>query len=341
MAQIEQKYNRSWAIMFSLLCLVMSAQAQDPVFSQFYNAPLVLNPAFAGVADHPVVSLTYRNQWPNLGNIYRTYSATYDQYIDKYKSGVGLAILSDDQGEGSLKSLKISGLYSYGIRIDRDHRLKIGAGLGFVQQRIDWSRLIFGDQIDEGLGVITQGGSVIPSSEQNFGLNSITYIDVSAGFLLTTPLYYVGMSIDHLNSPNQSFLTDSSVGSNLPLRFSVHGGVQINFDRGNKRDEGSFITPNILFEKQGDFYQVNVGAYTSLKSIFVGLWYRNAWSNNDALITSIGVKQGPFKIGYSFDYTISDLTIDSGGTHEIGILINFYGLKPRKSTLNDCLGLFR
>ncbi len=315
--------------------------AQDPVFSQFYNAPLTVNPAFAGISDNPVVSLTYRNQWPNLGNVYTTYNASYDQFVDKYNSGVGFGILSDNQGDGSLKSLKISGMYSYGVKINRDYQLKIGGGLGFVQQRIDWSKLIFGNQIDKADGIITQGGSVIPSNENNNGINSISYVDISAGFLFTGPLYYVGVSIDHLNSPEQSFLESDRSNSNLPARFSIHGGYQINFDRGNKRDEGSFITPNLLFEKQGDFYQINAGAYTSIKSIFVGLWYRNAWSNNDALIASVGVKQGPFKIGYSFDYTISELSIGSGGSHEIGLLINLYGLKSKKSKLNDCLSLFR
>lgn len=315
--------------------------AQDPVFSQYYNAPLTINPAFAGLSDNPLVSLTYRNQWPNFGSVYKTYSATYDQFVDRLNSGLGLAMLVDDQGDGALKSVKVTGLYSYGIRVDRDHKLKIGAGLGIVQQKIDWSRLIFGDQIDEGVGVVTQGGTVIPSTEQNNGLTSSSYIDLSVGVLWTAPLYYVGMSMDHLNSPSQSFFENSLNDNRVPLRFSIHGGVQINFDRGNKKDEGSFITPNILFEKQGDFYQVNVGAYTSIRSMFLGLWYRNAYSNGDAIIASVGVTQGPFKIGYSFDYTISDLTIDSGGSHEIGILINFLGLKAKKSKLNDCLGLFK
>ena len=59
--------------------------AQDAHFSQYYANPIYLNPAFAGskVSD---VHTNYRNQYPELG-VYQTYSASYDQYVDKLNGG--------------------------------------------------------------------------------------------------------------------------------------------------------------------------------------------------------------------------------------------------------------
>ena len=44
-------------------CIVLTAQAQDPHFSQYYANPLYLNPAFAGVKKCPTVHMNYRNQY--------------------------------------------------------------------------------------------------------------------------------------------------------------------------------------------------------------------------------------------------------------------------------------
>ena len=64
-------------------------QAQDPQYSQFYAAPLYLNPAFAGSAMAPRVNFNHRNQWPSLSANFVTSSLSADMYFDKYNSGVG------------------------------------------------------------------------------------------------------------------------------------------------------------------------------------------------------------------------------------------------------------
>ena len=74
----------------ALACLNMDLKAQDVAFSQFYANQLYLNPALAGSARCPRVTLNYRNQWPGIPSTYVTYSASYDQYVDAfYDSFVG------------------------------------------------------------------------------------------------------------------------------------------------------------------------------------------------------------------------------------------------------------
>ena len=71
-------------IFFACTALMMSVLsfAQDAHFSQYYANPIYLNPAFAGLERCPTVHTNYRNQYPELG-VYQTYSASYDQYVDK------------------------------------------------------------------------------------------------------------------------------------------------------------------------------------------------------------------------------------------------------------------
>ncbi len=317
-------------------------RGQDPVFSQFYNAPLELNPAFAGNSYAPIFAINYRNQWPAVSNVYETYSVSYDQYIDRFKSGIGFNLLTDDAGQGALKTFKLSGFYSYKLVIQDDLLLKIGLEASAIQSRLNWDLFSFPDQINPEFGAISPGGTPYPSFENRPDNLSKTFFDLSSGVLLYSPLFYAGMSFKHVTSPDDSFLNGGNTFAGLPFRFSMHGGFQINLDeRRNKRDEGSFITPNVLFVKQADFWQLNTGAYTSLKSFFVGLWYRLTSTNSDAVIASVGMRSGIFKFSYSFDYTVSELTLNTGGSHELGILINLESIYPPRSKLNDCLSLFR
>ena len=70
--------------------LFEKASCQDPQFSQFYAAPLYLNPAFAGSALEARIGLNYRNQWPQISNAnFETFAAYFDTYFDEYNSGVG------------------------------------------------------------------------------------------------------------------------------------------------------------------------------------------------------------------------------------------------------------
>src|SRR4051812_27357085 len=89
---------------FSCCCLLLlsavSVKGQDPHFTQFYANPLYLNPAFAGSAHCPRITLNYRNQWPALQGQFITASFSYDQQIPSISSGIGLMALTDNAGEG-------------------------------------------------------------------------------------------------------------------------------------------------------------------------------------------------------------------------------------------------
>jgi len=72
--------------------------AQDPQFSQFYAAPLYLNPALTGATGQARAGINYRNQWPAIDAIFTTLSAYFDYFIEDKRSGVGIIITRDQEG---------------------------------------------------------------------------------------------------------------------------------------------------------------------------------------------------------------------------------------------------
>jgi len=290
----------------ALACLNMDLQAQDVAFSQFYANQLYLNPALAGSARCPRVTLNYRNQWPGIPSTYVTYSASYDQYVDALSGGIGIQAYHDRQGTGIIQTNSISGMYAYQVALDRNISFKAGMQATYYNKSIDWSQLTFGDMIDARYGFIYPTGEVPIEAPVN-------KLDFSAGGLLFTQTFYVGFAAHHLFEPNESFF--KSAESRLPRKYTAHAGAVIPLDKTNPED-GS-ISPNIIYQRQGEFNHLNLGLYLNKGPITGGVWYR--W--DDALIFLVGLHTDQFRFGYSYDITVSSLGTQTLGSHEISVTL--------------------
>ena len=324
--------------------LIQDGFAQDPVYSQFYNAPLQTNAAFAGNSETPYITSIYRNQWLGLDNAYQTFSASYDQYFSNIKSGFGLSVLTDYSGSGSMRATKINGVYSYKLRITRGQYIKGALDVGFANRRLDWGRYTFYDALDPIYGAISPGGSRYPSAEVPPDFDRIQYFDLGTGILYYTEKFYLGVGFSHINNPKNSFYKEgTALVTGLEMRISAQGGFQYNFGDPRRSRYGSkpdFIAPNFLYINHGGFQQINVGAAAEVKGLLAGLYYRHSDTNGDAAIASFGVRTGPYKITYSFDYNISAIALRGYGSHELSF--NFGLIKERpKVDVSDCLELFR
>ncbi|WP_316929195.1 PorP/SprF family type IX secretion system membrane protein [Nitritalea halalkaliphila] len=105
---------------FFLMCCafgVRQTYAQDPQYSQYYAAPLFLNPAFTGAEQVTRIGFNYRNQWPGLDASFTTFSAYIDGYLDDYNSGIGLMFMQDTEGFVNLRSTSVGAFYAYELRL--------------------------------------------------------------------------------------------------------------------------------------------------------------------------------------------------------------------------------
>ncbi|MEM9984174.1 MAG: type IX secretion system membrane protein PorP/SprF [Bacteroidota bacterium] len=302
-----------------LISSLYHLQAQDPQYSQFFSNPVALNPAFTGTgAGHRVV-MNYRAQWVNIPGFYNQSMVSYDQPMRFLGNtmGLGVSVGADRAGEGQLTKINPTLNYAYHIELARDHYLHFGLGVGFIQASIDPTLLRFPDQID------ARQGFIFPTNEpiDTWNLNRIRP-DVNFGAVYLNEYAFVGASVHHITQPDEVFTSvegQDADATRLPRKYTVTAGLNIPiFDFSSRRE--MTISPVVLYKMQGQFRQIDVGVYTNIEPMVFGLWYRH----QDAMVGLIGVRQGPFSFGYSFDYTISSLSQRiSGGSHELSLTLEF------------------
>jgi type IX secretion system PorP/SprF family membrane protein len=306
-------------IFSSLLVCTEKSVAQDPHFTQFYANPIYLNPAFAGSHRCPRIVFNYRNQWPNISGTFISTSFSFDTRVEAVSGGLGIHFLHDEAGQGTMSLTRISGIYAYQLPITREFSMAFGLQATFGQKKLDWSKLNFGDMIDPKYGFIYNTAEVKNKTV-------VSYPDFSAGILGFSKRFYAGIAVFHLTQPNEAFIgTDSK----LPLKYTGHAGAVIPLDG---RYGQSNISPNIIYQQQQDFRELNLGVYISKGPIVGGLWYRNA----DAVVALVGFQQDMVKMGYSYDITVSKLGIVTAGSHEISfqLLFKCRGHRPKFRTVS-------
>ena len=309
--------NLKKLMLLGLFYVSFHSLAQDPTFTQFYSNPVYLNPALAGSSGCPRIAMNYRNQWPQLTGNYITYAAAYDTYAKNLSGGVGIMAMHDQQGQGTIQTSMIAGTYSYYLKVNRKFRIMFGGQAAYFQKYLDWSKLTFGDMIDPRRGFIYQTGDV-PRGNGSHG-----FFDVSAGMVGFTKNFYFGVAAHHLNRPDESMILGDS---RLPIRVTGHMGANIKLGQRGRYSSSTTLMPNVIYQYQNGFQQFNIGAYLKYEAFTIGAWYRN----RDAFIVSLGITTEKFRIGYSYDLTVSQLGGVTGGSHEISMGINLKCKKQMK-----------
>jgi type IX secretion system PorP/SprF family membrane protein len=198
---------------------------------------------------------------------------------------------------------------------------------------LDFDKLTFGDMIDPRYGFVYNTQEVRPNESRSF-------MDFSSGFMIYSSKFYGGMAFHHMTQPDEAFIVKGS--SKLPVKVTAHAGALLpvgdnaggGFRGKLNKDEGTFISPNILYQQQAAFNQLNFGMYVLHSPIVGGLWYRGNFGkenfiSSDSFIALIGIQKGIFKFGYSYDVTVSSLSNSTGGSHELSLGFQFE-CRPKK-----------
>ncbi len=320
-------------LIFLVFLAVNPVKAQDASFSQYYGNPLYLNPALAGIKVCPRLTLNYRNQWPQMGANFVTYSAAYDQFVDAISGGIGFLVMSENLADGVLTNTQASAIYSFRVNLTKTLTMNAGFQGTYIQNKLNWNKLIFEDQLLSAIDNNLPPTLESPPDRMNIGM-----IDFSAGLLFGyNERLYGGVAVNHLTQPDNSFYSNGS--SNLEMKITAHAGALIDIRNGLKSGEieDLSISPNIMYQQQGEFHQLNLGVYLNMYPFVLGAWFRHNFENPDAVIALIGFQHEKFKIGYSYDYTVSGLTNATGGAHEVSFAWQFdCGQKTIKQKAIKC-----
>ena len=316
MTKMKLKKRLGMLVLGVLLLSQGVASAQDVGFSQFYANPLYLNPGFAGTAVAPRISLNYRGQWPGLVSAFTTVSASYDQYVNDLHGGLGAIVMTDRVGDhGALNTNMIGLMYAFNFRASRTVNVSIGLQASMMNTNLRWDDYLrFPDQIDAELGFTYATGAQPPDKTSKWAP------DFSAGAVVYGAKWYAGVAASHLTQPNVAFYSEDRV----PMKLTIHGGGLINVSEEQRRQSslglGSpIISPNIVYQMQGGLHYFNYGLYLDWMPFLVGVWFRNGVENADAFIFQVGVQQDYWKVGYSYDVTVSKLSNSTAGAHELSL----------------------
>jgi type IX secretion system PorP/SprF family membrane protein len=296
-----------------LMCFfcIKNTNAQELHFSQFFNSPLITNPANTGFipdADYRL-SAQYRNQWSSIMAVpYKTMSMSGDVQLLRGKLengwiGAGLVLENDVAGSGSLRTSRIYGSIAYHKMLGLSSLLSAGFNLGWATKSINPSSLKFPDQFD---GKFFDGARPTAGVPLN---NTVDYYDLQVGmnyayFPQENTYINAGYSIHHVNSPRETFFKDQSVNGIISLRHTAFVNAIL------KLHDNVIVNPNAYVSMQDGAMDLSVGSlfYYNLsdageKQFITGLYYRL----NDAVIPMLGFEVNSLRFTFSFDATISTL----------------------------------
>ncbi len=273
--------------------------------------------------------MNHRIQWPSLPQAFQTSAFSYDIFVNELRSGFGVLVTTDKMGSAGWRTTTASLLYSYKIKLTEKIVFSPGLSFGYGTNGLDRSKLRLGD------GLQYDGISLDPDVNR---LGRQSYFDFGSGFLLYSKSLWLGASFAHMNRPNLSVLNDVS---RLGMKTAIHGGIRLDLSSGlSNRGRASYLTPSFIYRMQGNtFTQLDLGLNYHVDPISVGVWYRGKpfqktvinSITQDALILYLGLYFKSLTIGYSYDFTISEMQTASGGAHEISIVYEFNSKPSNKS----------
>lgn len=327
-----------------LICFfAANLNAQDIHFSQFFETPLLRNPALAGIFSGDIrIQSVYRNQWNSVTTPYKTGSLNIE-----YKKPVGRGddfltiggqILYDKAGTISLQSTHVLPALNYhkALSSDKNRYLSLGFMGGWVQRSIDRSKVTTDSQYD--------GTGFNPglSDGESFPRNSYSYLDASVGMSFNSQLgenpdnnIYIGGAYHHFNKAtkvsfygNPNFeMVPKWVGS-FGLRMSVN--------------EYSFFTLYGDYSKQGTYTETLGGALYSWRLDDIenpqyilsgGALLR--WK--DAIIPVAKLEFKPLAVAVSYDANISQLKAASRGQGGFEISLSYQKSLDRYNSSADAV----
>jgi type IX secretion system PorP/SprF family membrane protein len=322
--------NKAPLFLFHVLLFLfqMTGKAQDIHFSQFFEAPLLRNPSLAGLFEGDVrLQLVYRDQWKSITpSSFRTasFNGEYKMPVGKGDDffTIGAQVLYDKAGSAGLTTTHLLPVVNYhkSLSSERTSYLSLGFMGGWVQKKIDYSRISTDNQYN--------GGNWIPGSPtgEHYADPILSYWDGSVGMSFNSGfgvdnqhIFFIGAAWHHLNRPKTSFYRDASI--ELHPKYVFSGGLKLTVDdyRYITLQHDAFLQGSSREMIGGGWYSYKFGDFPDDPTYVIHGGVLVRWS--DAIIPVIKLDKGSFSATLSYDINISQLKTASQarGGFELGL----------------------
>lgn len=346
--------NRILFLFFVLSFLTTGLQAQDQHFTQFYAAPLTINPALTGAFDGKFrVATIYRDQWRSvLDNPYTTYAAALDLrfQVGKYRSNqkdaaaVGILFYTDKVPgiDFITNQISISGAFHKSLNQKNTQYLSLGIQGGIAQRNLTYEEVNFSDQFNGVDNYTDLTAEILP--ENNFAYADFAWgLNYAMSYDNKTSLF-VGIGMYHFLTPNMSFYNTESeevaIEAN-PLFIRYSGQIGFQFPLAKK----IFMHPRAVFALQGPHLELNAGTnfrfvlgnYSNV-ALHVGSWVRPVQDEQeniflDAVVGMVGIEYNNVLFGFSFDANLGELSNSRSGQGAFEVSIAYLGEYENETVL--------
>lgn len=297
-----------------MLCVLWSqgARGQGLHFSQFANAPLLLNAAnTALLPDNDYrIGINYRTQWASVPVPFNTFSLFADCKVGGNNNnvrhnnwlGVGVALFSDKAGDGNLALTHIQGNLAYHVRLSEFTMLSMGMSGAYAQRSVNYDNLTFDAQWD-GFSL----NKALPNGEK-VGILKTNYYTIGAGlnfaWFPNDGLYSkLGLGVTNVNKPIETFY-----GATNTLDYRPTATLEVT-GRLSPRFISTFYA---YYTTQTGAYEMIVGELERILlsdnrrapvELLLGCSFRYA----DALIPMAGIQINRWQFLANYDFTMSQL----------------------------------
>lgn len=289
----------------AVLCIQESRAQVDAGFSQYYEVPAYYNAGSLGNIDYIRIRGGSRLQWVGIKNAPKTFLAAADMPVKIGKKRIGVGLIMNQESLGLYSNLNIKAQGAYKFRLFGG-TLSLGIELGIIDEGFKGSKVVLPD--DDDYHQSTDEG--IPTQDVHG-----TSFDLGAGAWYEHKYFWAGVSCTHINSPTVKLQADGAEAQ----EFEFKAGRALYFMAGS-----NIPIKNTLFEIQPSMFLKTDMTFTTWevtararynKFLTAGIGYRYG----DAVIALIGAEYRNFFLGYSYDYSISDIAQAANGSHEFWI----------------------
>lgn len=290
------------AILVTLLCALDSKAQQDPMITQYQSNQVFINPAYAGSHNYATISGLYRKQWLDFPGSPTTSFLTYDNHFRNSNVGMGLTFVHDEIGIS--KRSDLSGIFAYHIPVGNDGHLSLAlkASVGYYSAML--TDLKIWTETDK-----TFARNINDKWIPNFGAGAYYY----------THNFYAGVSIPSLinyDKPSQDVAAEISTIPSYQRHYFLTAGYVIALPSDIYLKPSTFIKYTKDAPAEAD---LNLNVFF-LNRFNLGAGYRT----KDGLVAMVEINvTNKLRMGYAYDYPLTDINIFSTGTHEFMLAYDF------------------
>ena len=293
-----------------ILFISMKAYAQqDPQFTQYMYNMSVINPAYA-TAEENILNIggLYRSQWVGVQGAPKT--ATFFAHAPVgERVELGISFVNDQIGD-VVNENNIYADFAYVLPVGLQSKLSLGIKAGVTFFNTDFS------------GFNLQSGNVSTDIAFNENINQ-TFPNVGIGAFYFSDNYYIGLSAPNLLTTKHLEAEDGIRSTGVEsIHYFFTGGYVFDIND-NLKLKPAFMVKGV----SGAPFAVDLTANVLINNkLEAGLAYRL----EDAVSALVNFRiNEQLRIGYAYDYTTSNLSNFSSGSHEIFLLfdVDLFGLK--------------